>query len=340
MAATAEPSAAVAAAEVPGRIRAVQYDACGGAAGLKEENQTCLSSSAVTDVAGVVVDVGSKVNGFKVGDEVVAMLNPFVSTLFTCGLAEYAVASVKLAVRRPPGVSAADGAGLPIAAGTALHPVPAVHRRQVRRRRRPHAPERAGHSTRRPAASATTRCSSRSWRGSTSRPPAARATRSSCAAWAPTRCSTTGPPTPEGAAMRSPSGRRYDGVVHCAVGVGWPAFEPLLSAAGKVVDITASFAAVLTAARHRVTRARKRLVPLLMWPNRADMEFLVGQVKDGKLKTVVDTRSPLRVHDVSEGWEKSIGATPPAKSWSRLWKANWSVFATLRIETCTEEHNV
>ena len=43
-----------------------------------------LSSSAVTDVAGVVVDVGSKVNGFKVGDEVVAMRNPFVSTLFTC----------------------------------------------------------------------------------------------------------------------------------------------------------------------------------------------------------------------------------------------------------------
>ena len=36
------------------------------------------------------------------------------------GLAEHAVASVKLAVRRPPGVSAADGAGLPIAAGTAL----------------------------------------------------------------------------------------------------------------------------------------------------------------------------------------------------------------------------
>jgi len=60
-----------------------------------------------------------------------------------------------------------------------------------------------------------------------------------------------------------------------------------------------------------VTFARKRLVPLLLWPNRADMEFLVGLVKDGKLKTVVDSRSSLR--DVSEAWEKSIGGHATGK---------------------------
>ena len=38
-------------------------------------------SAAVTDVAGVVVDVGPGVNGFQAGDQVVAMLNSFVSTL-------------------------------------------------------------------------------------------------------------------------------------------------------------------------------------------------------------------------------------------------------------------
>jgi len=38
----------------------------------------------VTDVAGVVVDVGPGVNGFQAGDQVVAMLNSFVRTLHSC----------------------------------------------------------------------------------------------------------------------------------------------------------------------------------------------------------------------------------------------------------------
>jgi NADPH:quinone reductase-like Zn-dependent oxidoreductase len=37
-------------------------------------------SFSVTDVAGVVVAVGPGVNGFKAGDQVVAMLNLHVST--------------------------------------------------------------------------------------------------------------------------------------------------------------------------------------------------------------------------------------------------------------------
>jgi NADPH:quinone reductase-like Zn-dependent oxidoreductase len=110
--------------------------------------------------------------------------------------------------------------------------------------------------------------------------------------------------TAEGASMRSPSGRKYDGVVHCTVGVGWSTFEPLLSGTGKLVDITASLSAFLRAALHRVTFARKRLVPLLLWPNKADLEFLVGLVKDGKLKTVVDSRFPLG--EANKAWEKSI----------------------------------
>jgi NADPH:quinone reductase-like Zn-dependent oxidoreductase len=37
---------------------------------------------------------------------------------------------------------------------------------------------------------------------------------------------------PEGAALRSPSGRRYDVVVHCAKGVPWKVFRPVLADAG------------------------------------------------------------------------------------------------------------
>ncbi|RLM65388.1 hypothetical protein C2845_PM16G05320 [Panicum miliaceum] len=243
----------------------------------------------VTDVAGVVAEVGSGVKRFKAGG----------------GLAEYAVASVKLAVRRPPGVSAADGAGLPIAAGTALQSLRSIGARFDGAGSKPlnvlvtAASGGVGHYAVQLAKLAglhvTATCGARN----------AELVRGLGAD------EVLDYGTPEGAGMRSPSGRLYDGVVHCTVGVGWPAFEPLLSAAGKVVDITASFSAVLTAARHRVTFARKRPVPLLLWPNRGDMEFLVGLVKDGKLKTVVDSRSPLR--DVSEAWEKSIGGHATGK---------------------------
>ncbi|KAF3630918.1 Quinone-oxidoreductase -like protein, chloroplastic [Capsicum annuum] len=68
-----------------------------------------------TDVAREVVDVGSSVVKFKAGDKVVALLNPLIGG----GLAEYVVAKENLTVPRPEEVSAAEGAGLPIAALTA-----------------------------------------------------------------------------------------------------------------------------------------------------------------------------------------------------------------------------
>uniref|UniRef100_A0A453BTV2 Alcohol dehydrogenase-like N-terminal domain-containing protein n=1 Tax=Aegilops tauschii subsp. strangulata TaxID=200361 RepID=A0A453BTV2_AEGTS len=103
-------------ATTPATMRAVQYDACGGGAvGLKhvevpvpsaKKNEVLLKLQAatinpvdwkiqkgdmrpllprrlpfipVTDVAGVVVDVGPGVKGLTAGDQVVAMLNSFVS---------------------------------------------------------------------------------------------------------------------------------------------------------------------------------------------------------------------------------------------------------------------
>ncbi|CAJ2655335.1 unnamed protein product [Trifolium pratense] len=41
--------------------------------------------------------------------------------------------------------------------------------------------------------------------------------------------------TPEGATLKSPSGRKYDAVVNCASGIPWSTFEPNLTEKGIVV---------------------------------------------------------------------------------------------------------
>ncbi|KAL6208995.1 hypothetical protein ACLB2K_019938 [Fragaria x ananassa] len=69
----------------------------------------------VSDVAGEVVEVGQEVRKFKVGDKVVAILSLYTGG----GFAEFATARESLTVPRPPEVSAAEAAGLPVAGITA-----------------------------------------------------------------------------------------------------------------------------------------------------------------------------------------------------------------------------
>ncbi|KAF0915653.1 hypothetical protein E2562_037713 [Oryza meyeriana var. granulata] len=102
--------------------------------------------------------------------------------------------------------------------------------------------------------------------------------------------------TPEGAAMRSPSGRRYDAVVHCARGFPWSAFAPVLADAGVVVDLTPGAAGVATALRQRVTFSKKRLVPLFVSTKKEDMELLAANGEGGEAQG----------GDRIEGWAKSM----------------------------------
>ncbi|VAH47092.1 unnamed protein product [Triticum turgidum subsp. durum] len=76
----------------------------------------------VTDVAGEIVEVGSAVQEFKVGDKVVSKLIFWKAG----GLAEYVAASESITVPLPAGVSSADAAGLPVAGLTALQAVKAI----------------------------------------------------------------------------------------------------------------------------------------------------------------------------------------------------------------------
>ncbi|XP_062225407.1 chloroplast envelope quinone oxidoreductase homolog [Phragmites australis] len=318
-------------------MRAVQYDACGGgAAGLKhvevpvpsvKKNEVLLKLEAasinpvdwkiqkgmlrpllprrlpfipVTDVAGVVVDIGPGVNGFQAGDQVVAMLNSFSGG----GLAEYAVASANLTVKRPPGVSAAEGAGLPIAAGTALQSLRSIGAKFD--------------GTGKPLNVLITAASGGVGLYAVQLAKLAGLhVTATCGSRNVELVKSLGADevldyrTPEGASLHSPSGRKYDGVVHCTVGISWSTFDPVLSTAGRVIDITPNFSAMLTSALHKVTFARKQLVPLLLSPNKADLEFLVGLVKDGKLKTLIDSRFPLS--DASKAWEKSINGHATGK---------------------------
>ncbi|KAG5567222.1 hypothetical protein RHGRI_002696 [Rhododendron griersonianum] len=110
--------------------------------------------------------------------------------------------------------------------------------------------------------------------------------------------------TPDGAALRSPSSRKYDAVIHCTTGIPWSIFEPNLSGNGKVIDLTPSVSTMMTFALKKFTCSKKRIVPLLYSPKGENLEYLVKLVKEGKLKTVVDSKYPLS--KAEDAWAKSI----------------------------------
>jgi NADPH:quinone reductase-like Zn-dependent oxidoreductase len=99
--------------------------------------------------------------------------------------------------------------------------------------------------------------------------------------------------TPEGAKLRSPSGTKYDAVVHCATGTPWSVFAPVLADKATVVDVTPGIAA-----------AAKSFLQKVTFPKKEEMEWLVDMTRQGKLKTVIDSRYPLS--RAQEAWAKSI----------------------------------
>lgn len=110
--------------------------------------------------------------------------------------------------------------------------------------------------------------------------------------------------TPDGAALKSPSGQTYDAVIHCAMGIPWSTFEPNLSKKGKVIDLTPGAKAMWTFAVKKLTMSKKQLVPLLLIPKSENLEYLVGLVKEGKLKSVIDSKHPLS--KAEDAWAMSI----------------------------------
>uniref|UniRef100_F6HWN2 Enoyl reductase (ER) domain-containing protein n=1 Tax=Vitis vinifera TaxID=29760 RepID=F6HWN2_VITVI len=248
----------------------------------------------VTDVAGEVVEVGSGVKDFKAGDKVVSVLSHFSGG----GLAEFAVAKKNITVSRPAEVSAAEGAGLPIAGLTAHQALTQV----VGINLDGSGPQKSilitaasggvGHYAVQLAKLGNTHVTA------------------TCGARNIDLVKSLGADevldykTPDGAALKSPSGRTFDAVIHCATGIPWSTFEPNLSTNGKVIDITPNASAMVTFALKKLTFSKKQLVPLLLSPKKENLECLVGLVKEGKLKTVIDSKHPLS--KAEDAWAKSI----------------------------------
>uniref|UniRef100_A0A2P2IIH6 Uncharacterized protein MANES_12G050000 n=1 Tax=Rhizophora mucronata TaxID=61149 RepID=A0A2P2IIH6_RHIMU len=249
----------------------------------------------VTDVAGEVVDVGSEIKSFKVGDKVVAILYHNLGG----GLAEYAVSKESFTVARPPDeVSAADGAGLPIAGLTAYHAITQSAGIKLDGSGRQKnilitaASGGVGHYAVQLAklgnAHVTATCGARN----------TELVKSLGAE------EVLDYKTPDGAALKSPSGRKYDAVVHCTTNIPWSTFEPNLSENGKVIDLTPGPRAMMTFALKKLTFCKKQLVPLIVSPKGENLDYLVKLVKEGKLKTLIDSMHPLS--KAEDAWAKSI----------------------------------
>ncbi|GER52116.1 oxidoreductase [Striga asiatica] len=247
-----------------------------------------------TDVAGEIVEVGAGVESFKPGDKVVAMLSHTTGG----GLSEYGVAKENQTVPRPPEVPAPDAAGLPIAGLTAhmaLTQTAGLKLDGTGPRKNiliTAASGGVGHYAVQLAklsnAHVTATCGARNLD----------LVRSLGAD------EVLDYKTPEGSALRSPSGKKYDFVVHCASAFPWSVFEPNLSENGKVIDITPGPAAMWTFAVKKITFSKKQLVPLLLFPKGKDLKRLVELVKEGKVKTVIDSKFPLS--KAEDAWAKSI----------------------------------
>jgi len=245
----------------------------------------------VTDVAGEVVEVGPAVKNFNVGDKVVAYISGG-------GLAEYAVAKQSLTVQRPPEVSAAEAAGLPIAGLTAHQMLT-----QSAGIKLDGSGPRSNILITAASGGVGLYAVQLAKLGNTH-------VTATCGARNAELVKSLGVDevldykTPEGAALKSPSGTKYDAVMHCATGIPWSTFEPNLSENGKVIDITPSPSAFLTFAMKKLTFSKKKLVPLLVMPKAENLEYLVNLVKEGKLKTIIDSKHPLS--KAEDAWARSI----------------------------------
>ncbi|KAL6851415.1 hypothetical protein ACP4OV_020348 [Aristida adscensionis] len=255
----------------------------------------------VTDVAGEIIEVGTAVHEFKVCDKVLCKLKFGKGG----GLTQYVAAPESATVARPAGVSAVDAAGLPISGLTALQALLSMGTRFD------------GRGT---GGGASVLVTAASGGVGTYAVQLAKLgghhVTATCGARNVDLVRSLGADevldytTPEGAALRSPSGKKYDYIINTTDAVAWSAFKPRLSNHGRVVDVTPSPRNYVAAALTVFSRKKITMLTLVSL-GKEHMGFLLDLVAQGKLRTVVDSRHPF--DKAREAWERSMAGHATGK---------------------------
>uniref|UniRef100_A0ACD5UXT3 Uncharacterized protein n=2 Tax=Avena sativa TaxID=4498 RepID=A0ACD5UXT3_AVESA len=219
------------------------------------------------------------------------------------GLAEYVAASGSLTVLRPDGVSAAEAAGLPMAGLTALQALKAI-----------------GTQFNGTGSGSNILITAASGGVGTYAVQLAKLgnhnVTATCGARNLELVTSMGADevldykTPEGAALKNSSGKKYDYIVNNAKGGKWSAFKPKLSSRGRVVDVAPpSFGNVVAWILTRFTK--KKISVFLMSLTMGELRFLLELVKEGKLKTVIDSQHPFE--KAADAWDKCLSGHATGK---------------------------
>ncbi|KAM4077777.1 hypothetical protein ACJW30_12G166200 [Castanea mollissima] len=109
--------------------------------------------------------------------------------------------------------------------------------------------------------------------------------------------------TLDGQALKSPSGKKYDIVIHCGEPTSWSTFEPHLASNGKIFDVKPTLDSIKAYALKKLTFSKKQLIPVLLSCKAENMDFLVKLAKEGKVKTVIDSKYSLS--NPEDAWAKN-----------------------------------
>lgn len=110
--------------------------------------------------------------------------------------------------------------------------------------------------------------------------------------------------TPEGAALKSPSGKKYDVIINCAPHQPFKLYKAQLAPTGFVIDMNPSPKGLFTSAVHVASFSKQKYYPFMHIPNSMDMYFLFNLIQTKKLTTVIDSTYPLAKSQ--EAWAKCM----------------------------------